>query len=138
MQTFVPLGSDFIGNAKVLDRARLGKQRVEGLQIIYALSDSSYGWQQHPAVKMWRGYRAGLALYVAEMCHEWIERGYSDTVLNKLQPYLSQDSFVPIPMWLDDERVTLSHRSNLLRKDYNYYSKYWPNDPNDLPYYWPS
>lgn len=138
MQTFVPLGSDFIGNAQVLDRARLGKQRVEGLQIIYALSDSTYGWQSHPAVKMWQGYRAGLALYVVEMCHEWVHRGYADSVLEKLQPYLSRERAVPIPMWLDDERVTLSHRSNLLRKDYNYYSHYWPDDPIDLPYYWPS
>lgn len=55
MQTFLPYSS-FSKSASVLDNKRLGKQRVECLQILKALSDPAYGWQNHPAVKMWKGY----------------------------------------------------------------------------------
>ena len=137
MQTFVPLGSDFSGNARVLDWRRLGKQRVEGYQILLALADPEYGWQSHPAVKMWQGYSAGLALYVVEMCKEWRKRGYVDNMLPRIEPFLLNAAMVRIPMWLDDPRVTLSHRSNLLRKEYSWYCQFWPDDPDDLPYYWP-
>lgn len=44
MQTFLPY-ADFPGSAKVLDRKRFGY---------------SAGWQNHPAVKMWRGYEYAL------------------------------------------------------------------------------
>lgn len=54
MQTFLPYSS-FKDSARVLDRQRLGKQRVENMQIITALLDPDYGWQNHPAVNMWRG-----------------------------------------------------------------------------------
>lgn len=49
MQTFLPFPS-FIESARVLDNKRLCKQRVECLQILKALHDPSYGWQNHPAV----------------------------------------------------------------------------------------
>jgi hypothetical protein len=52
MQTFVPYGDDFHRNADALDIRRLGKQRVEGLQILRCLSGLSTGWRNHPIVKM--------------------------------------------------------------------------------------
>ena len=64
MQTFLPY-SDFERSAKTLDYKRLGKQRVEAYQILQALSDPNYGWQNHPAVKMWRGYEEALVAYYA-------------------------------------------------------------------------
>ena len=55
MQTFLPY-KDFSRSAKVLDRQRLGKQRVEGLQILQCLLGiGSLRWKNHPAVKMWKG-----------------------------------------------------------------------------------
>ena len=45
MQTFLPYSS-FYQSARVLDRQRLGKQRVETLQILKSLSDPTYGWQK--------------------------------------------------------------------------------------------
>lgn len=54
MQTFLPYPS-FRESAKCLDNKRLGKQRVECIQIIKAINNPKYGWQNHPAVKMWRG-----------------------------------------------------------------------------------
>lgn len=53
MQTFLPYKS-FAESAACLDNKRLGKQRVEVLQILKALHNPSYGWQNHPAVKMCR------------------------------------------------------------------------------------
>ena len=82
MQTFLPY-PDYAASAKVLDRQRLGKQRVENLQIIKALLDPTYGWQNHPAVKMWRGHIISLLDYQAAICSEWVGRGYKDTCLDK-------------------------------------------------------
>ena len=48
MQTFLPF-PDFQQSAAVLDHVRLGKQRVEALQILRALVIPEYGWQSHPA-----------------------------------------------------------------------------------------
>jgi hypothetical protein len=54
MQTFLP-SLDFTACARVLDSRRLGKQRVETLQIVRALLVPEYGWRHHPAVLMWKG-----------------------------------------------------------------------------------
>ena len=50
MQTFLPY-DDFEKTAQCLDRLRLGKQRVETLQILKALLIPKYGWKNHPVVK---------------------------------------------------------------------------------------
>lgn len=42
MQTFLPY-PDFAESASVLDRQRLGKQRVETLQVMKALTVPGYG-----------------------------------------------------------------------------------------------
>ena len=83
MQTFLPYPS-FAESARVLDRARLGKQRVETYQILRANAGLTRGWVHHPAAVMWRGHSAALAEYGAAMCREWIERGYNDTLLDKI------------------------------------------------------
>ncbi len=54
MQTFLP-DPDFTVSAQLLDTRRLGKQRVEALQVLRALTRESYGWKSHPAVLMWGG-----------------------------------------------------------------------------------
>ena len=74
MQTFLPY-SDYDQSAAVLDYRRLGKQRVEAKQIMFALSDPNYGWQNHPAVRMWRGHEYQLAQYGIAICYEWRKRG---------------------------------------------------------------
>lgn len=136
MQTFVPLGADFQGNAKALDRQRLGKQRVEGLQILNALTGRSKGWVNHPAVKMWKGYEPALVQYVVAMCDEWVSRGYKDTCKDKVLAIgESLPSAVITPEWLDDTEVQLSHQSNLVRKLPEHYGQLW-DVPDDIPYKW--
>jgi len=137
MQTFLPYES-FKESAQVLDYRRLGKQRVEALQIFNALtgvptkSGKAYtGWLNHPAVVMWKGYEEALLLYKNKMIEEWILRGYNNTM-----EMIGVSDNVSTPNWLGDEKVHASHRSNLLRKDYKFYSQYKWLEPDNLEYYW--
>ena len=139
MQTFLPYAS-FEESAKVLDRQRLGKQRVENLQILKALIDPNYGWQNHPAVKMWRCYMVGLMNYQAAICNEWTGRGYKDTCLEK--SFALVDEYSPEfrmlkPHWLGEEKFHRSHQSNLMRKLPEHYVKYFGDVPNNIEYVWP-
>ena len=138
MQTFLPY-ADFKKTAGCLDRQRLGKQRVETLQIMKALLDSSYGWQNHPAVKMWRGHEMYLYLYQEAICNEWTGRGYKDTCLQKTRALILEQPPVGItkPAWLGIESIHKSHRSNLTRKFPEWYSEFW-DVANDMPYVWPT
>lgn len=142
MQTFLPY-SDFRKSAKTLDRMRLGKQRVETLQILQTIikGDSAKGWKNHPAVKMWRGHELCLAEYGAVICDEWTSRGYSDTCKKKIYEiriqFMTKLSTIEPPNWLGNLEFHASHRSNLLRKKPEFYSQYnWEEGPN-LPYIWP-
>jgi len=42
-----------------------------------------------------------------------------------------------LPPWLGEEAVHVSHRSSLLRKDPAHYRRFFPTEPDDLPYVWP-
>lgn len=148
MQTFVPNGRSFAGNAEVLDRQRLGKQRVEGLQILRTLKGITHGWANHPAVRMWDGYEDALGYYTITICNKWTSYGYKDTCANKVRellPHLRPITLhyepirgtVRLPEWLDDPEVMLSHKSNLVRKKPSHYGFIWPDVPDDLPYKWP-
>lgn len=142
MQTFLPY-PDFRRSAECLDNRRLGKQRVEAMQILMTLLDASRGWQNHPAVRMWRGCEYALGLYGIEVCNEWRRRGFKDTCKEKIIALLEQlpdrvTDFRPtFPPWLGDEDFHRSHQSNLVRKDREYYGGQFPGVPDDLPYVWP-
>src|SRR5579875_424711 len=137
MQTFLPY-PDFAVTAEVLDTARLGKQRVETYQIVRTLDGVTRGWRNHPAVRMWRGYEPALLQYGLAICDEWDRRGYPDTVRAKLAVH-ERESGQPVvpPPWLGDEALHASHRSNLLRKDPDWYGRFGWAEPPDLPYVWP-
>jgi len=137
MQTFLPY-EDFKQSAKSLDRQRLGKQRVENIQIMKALYLPEYGWQNHPAVKMWRGYELHLMQYQEAICNEWTSRGYKDTCLEKTRDFLSDKiASKARPSWLGNVQLHLSHQSNLVRKAPEHYGPMW-DVSNDLEYVWPS
>lgn len=70
MQTFLPY-ADFAKSAQVLDYRRLGKQRVECLQILNALTGKSTGWVNHPVVRAWKGHELSLCCYGLRVCTEW-------------------------------------------------------------------
>jgi hypothetical protein len=139
MQTFLPY-EDFAETASVLDRQRLGKQRVETLQIMQTLAGISRGkgWINHPATKMWKGHEATLLRYQIAICSEWKSRGYKDTCLEKtFDAYDHIDVESSSPEWLGSEDIHASHRSNLLRKNFQYYSAFGWTEPDNLEYVWP-
>lgn len=131
MQTFLPYAS-FAKSARVLDPRRLGKQRVEAMQILKALDRKEGGWVNHPAVRMWRGYEAALRQYQRAMIVEWMIRGY---VNNMEIPRFVPLGNILLPWWLGDPAFHASHRANLRRKDPEWYARF-DEDP-DMPYHWP-
>lgn len=145
MQTFLPL-PEFHLSAHCLDNKRLGKQRVECLQLLHVnlpfrspkFGELKKGWTNHPAAKMWRGHDSQLISYTIAVCNEWIRRGFKDSILHKVldldQELQTSD---PLPKWIGDDRIHSSHRSNLLRKMPEWYTQYGWSEADDLPYYWP-
>lgn len=138
MQTFLPFES-FYDSAQVLDRQRLGKQRVEVFQLLKALNGESKGWVNHPAARMWRGYEKTLVVYGTTICAEWKNRGYKDSMQARIGEYFYKfpDAADGRPAWLGDEEFHRSHQSNLVRKFPEHYHWLFPSVPNDLPYIWP-
>lgn len=133
MQTFLPY-PDFIQSVRVLDYRRLGKQRVETFQVLNILLDRTptKGWRNHPVTKMWTGYENALKLYQNFTIQEWIKRGYN----NNMELEQVDMKKIELPHWFGNKDFHKSHRSNLLRKDFEYYSQYF-DEPSDLEYYWP-
>lgn len=139
MQTFLPY-EDVTKSAQSLDRLRLGKQRVENLQIIRAITDPDYGWQNHPAVNMWRGHETYLYIYHIAIVREWKRRGYKDTtelkfinIMHSMPHKIRHER----PAFLGDSDFHISHQSNLIRKNPEYYIPIFGDVPDDLPYVWP-
>ena len=121
MQTFLPFSS-FSQSAAILDRQRLGKQRVEAWQIYLSLTDETYGWQSHPAVKMWRGYEDSLLVYGLCIIDEWINRGYQDNMYDRFEAELMVvGDLGREPWWLGMPAFHESHRAMLYRKNPIYY-----------------
>ncbi|NIQ80600.1 MAG: hypothetical protein GTN93_21410 [Anaerolineae bacterium] len=136
MNTFLPYDS-FEKSARALDRQRLGKQRVEVLQILRSLEGESKGWRNHPAVRMWGAYRGSLVRYGCAVCLEWTGRGYKDTCYGKILEFGEKYDYSVTPHWLGEEAFHASHRSNLLRKDPAWYGQFGWAEPPDLEYVWP-
>ena len=148
MQTFLPY-ADFEASARALDDRRLGKQRVEALQVLRGLTVPGYGWRHHPAVKMWRGHEEALGRYGLTCTEVWVELGHGDTCAVTIagdlaaagvtrirtQPELAAAD--ALPPWLGDEEFHRSHQSSLVRKDPGFYGPRFPGVPVDLEYVWP-
>ena len=133
MQTFLPY-DDFLQSVKVLDYKRLGKQRVETFQVLNILLDRTptKGWRNHPVTRMWTGYEEALKQYQNFTIQEWITRGYK----NNMSFEEVDTTSIIYPSWFGQDLFHRSHRSNLLRKDFGYYSQYF-DEPDNLEYYWP-
>lgn len=139
MQTFLPY-ANFDKSLKCLDWRRRNKQAVESKQILNILFNRltksgkpQKAWINHPAVLMWKGYENSLQLYFNLNKVLCIENGVKSTMEWECQLY-------PIiyPYWFGDERFHSAHRSKLLEKNYEFYSKYnWKEVPGK-PYWWPA
>jgi len=148
MQTFLPIAS-FRKSARCLDNKRLGKQRVECKQILLCLGipignhePNNSNWRHHPAVLMWAGHEVALLVYAIVVCREWRRRGFRDNLeteffaaYDKLRPTITHNAYPP---WFRLRLLHASHRSNLLRKDFQHYRQFGWQEPVDLPYFWPT
>ncbi len=148
VQTFLPY-ADFEASARALDQKRLGKQRVETIQVVRALTVPGYGWANHPAALMWRGFEEALGRYGFVCCAVWLELGFGDTCAATIAADL-RSAGVPtvrsqaelaeagaLPPWLGDPDVHRSHQSALVRKDPAFYRPRFPDVPDDIDYVWP-
>lgn len=134
MQTFMPC-NDFRKSLESLDNKRLGKQRVEAMQIFNVLNNpAKKGWRNHPAVKMWIGYEDALKLYQDTAIRVWVERGFRNTM-----HFLSNNDSPKMPWWMGKEDFHKSMRSRLIVKDREFYIQKFPNDEgfNGGKYMWP-
>lgn len=150
MQTFLPC-PDFAESARLLDQRRLGKQRVETIQVLRALTVPGYGWRHHPAATMWAGYEEGLVRYGLDICEMWCELGRADTCATTLRVDLTAATGLEqvrtqaeladageLPPWLGDPAFHRSHQAALVKKDPAHYRPLFPDVPDDLPYVWPA
>jgi hypothetical protein len=80
---------------------------------------------------MWRGFENALKLYLNTMIEEWKERGYNNSM-----KFEKIDGDIVMPSFVGDYAFHASHRSNLLRKDYDYYRNFEWHLPDYLPYQW--
>jgi hypothetical protein len=160
MQVFLP-HADFEQTARVLDNKRLNKQALEGWQIMMTNlcldPEGNFrapkGWRNHPAVVMWRGHEQALLNYIGEMVIEWKARGYRSTIFDKAEQTFEraitlgltdEHTSAELPAWMQDEqlleRITASHRTALLSKDYGHYHQFaWAEDsgePTSYEYVW--
>ena len=142
MQTFVPSSLSYRRSMQMLDNKRLGNQVYrEGKTLL------SGGWKNHPASKMWAGYHYSLCHYCKAGAEEMYDRTLDGTgcwkpdVATRWIEYFDdlQKTLRPSgrPAWFGNRELHDSHKSNLLRKDYDYYSQFNWDVPDDLPYFWP-
>lgn len=148
MQTFLPY-PNFRQSLECLDNKRLGKQRVECMQLINAiekhtlLPSAKTAWFYHPACQQWLGHLETLKIYHDMSIREWVGRGFKNTMhyyhsYDFLSDLYNGYVHVECPEWFGDPAFHASHRSNLLRKDPVHYGQFGWTEPHDLPYIWPS
>jgi len=133
VQTFLPY-RNYARCAAVLDRQRLGKQRLEARQILSAnLRGEGAGWRNHPVTVKWRGFELSLAKYGMAVCTEWSRRGYRDEqydwFLDRHIELEEAGNVDASPPWITDAMCSI-HRAALLGKDLKWYEQFgWTEKP---------
>jgi hypothetical protein len=151
MQTFITFRT-FAKTAASLDMMRLGKQRVEALQILKALRSEGPTVGNPHAYEMWRGYEECLVYYGLIVTHEWrIVRGFKDDTWGQFAEYaadygmlrtpdmVKEQSPVEVvyPPWMGEDWILRSHRSRLIEKMAHHYGEQFGATPENMQYLWP-
>lgn len=90
------------------------------------------GWFYHSAVLMWIGYRDALKKYLNVHIDQWVELGYTNNMKKYQLPVK-----IEYPPWTRDHEFLECHRSNLIRKDCEFYRPLFPDTEENLDYIWP-
>ena len=133
MQTFIPYPSAG-ESAKVLDYRRLGKQRVEAMQLITIIEGKakSKDWANHPAVGLWKDHLDALKLYYNCIIFEWVGRHFKNNM--PILPMPTEP--VKYPAWFGRDDFHSRHRAALLAKNPEWYSQWgWTEEPK-IDYVW--
>lgn len=134
MQSFIT-SSCLLTCSKNLDNKRLGKQRLEGVQMLNAMNNPhNRGWKNHPCTEMWRPYQESLKFYINCIIEEWIFRGFKNTM--QFFPQYSEQ----MPDWFHWQSLQRSHKASLLRKNPHFYKNIFIKNIDDyeklVPYLW--
>jgi hypothetical protein len=113
MNTFLPF-QNFYTSAACLDKRRCFKQVVETYQILNVLDGKSTGWKNHPAVRIWVGYRDCLQYYYNTFYY-YCETKHNIQFKKLPKPVLLQKLMI-YPPWLGYLRFHEIMRQNLIRK----------------------
>ena|ERR1051326_8000535 len=137
MNTFLPY-SNFDECARVIDNKRLWKQILEADGLIRLILDQKVKshWRNHPCYKMWQNHPKALTLYRNIFVNEWMRRRlFLPPFINLINQEEQANEW--FPSWLGNKTLHLSHQSNLVRKNPECYRKFFPDVPDNIPYYWP-
>ena len=137
MMTFLPYPDNDL-TASTLDRSRLGNQAYcECKVLVNGL------WPNHPISRMWmnfegRSYAGALATYMRAMLDEYNRQSHQRGGLpSNVHVVIPEGCDLTLPPWYGDERVHSTHRSALLYKNYQWYSRFnWSEVPK-FEYYYP-
>ena len=133
MQVFLPF-ADIEKSVCCLDPKRLGNQIYrEAYTLIRG------GWPNHPVSKIFKNYKYALAKYCIYGLEELRRRGRNyPKWFNYYNNCLNIFPNTGLPSIIGNEFFHLSHRSNLIRKDPDYYIPIFGDGiPDNLPYFWP-
>lgn len=137
MITYLPY-ADFDKCAQAMSNTRLASQRLDVLEILYALTGRPNAtsctklsaWKRHPCTIMWRGHELALSRYGLACCDEWTKRVYVDNVVRgKILSTMAQafgnmigakgglfSALTDLPWFIGDERLHSSMRAAMLWK----------------------
>jgi hypothetical protein len=86
---------------------------------------------------MWQDNQAALDDYAWHIASEMAHRGIPVPEWAPLNKLLVNPDYA-YPRWFGNEAFHRSHRRNLLRKDYSWYSQFFGKETGDDVYAWPT
>lgn len=131
MMVFCPY-PDLQKSVSCLDPRRLGNQVYrEALILIRG------GWPNHPISLIWKNHKYALAKYCLFGLEELRRRGrYYPHWIKYYIGILGKEKDNGVPLIIYNKKFYISHQSNLIRKDPNYYRPIFGDIPDNLPYVW--
>ena len=136
VQLLLPFRS-FTDSVRVLDDARLRRQRSDVMTLLRAMSDPSHRNYNHPCCRMWRDHGYWVIQYGFAASAEWLGRGNTDNTLADLAAWAGEFPATPEPEWLGDPDLHRSHQSYLIRTEGELYREMFPGVADDLEMVWP-
>ena len=148
MLTLLPYPS-FKQSAKVLFNNELTDQlktvdRI--LNVLHRVDADISGWNNSPGVLMWEGFESQLCTYGIYLADNIKTRDLTQSVLIDLNTVESSIIWhlectgdigsTDQPKWFGEEKLHLSHQSELIRINAEYRSVF-PYVPTDVPIVWP-